>query len=56
LKLVIRQPETTLDENQPLTETLKALNRGILYEEGLDITDAILRGLESSRTEERGGP
>lgn len=56
LKLVIRQPETSLDENQPLTETLKALNRGILYEEGLDITDAILRGLESSRTEERGGP
>lgn len=49
LKLVIRQPETTLDDNQPLAETLKALSRGILYEEGLDITEAILRGLESSR-------
>jgi Skp family chaperone for outer membrane proteins len=48
VKLVIRQPETSLEENQPLTETLKALNRGILYEEGLDITEAILRGLEAS--------
>lgn len=48
LKLVIRQPETTLDEGQPVAETLKALNRGILYEDGLDITDAILRALEAS--------
>ena len=48
LKLVIRQPETSLDDGQSVAETLKALSRGILYEEGLDITDAILRALEAS--------
>jgi Skp family chaperone for outer membrane proteins len=47
LKLVIRQHETSLDENQPLTDIYKALNRVILYEDGLDITDEILKGLSS---------
>jgi Skp family chaperone for outer membrane proteins len=45
LKLVLRQYETSYDENQPLQDILKALNRTILYEEGLDITDEILKAL-----------
>ena len=48
LKLVIRQHESSYDEGQPLPEILKALNRGILYEENLDITDEILKALEKS--------
>jgi Skp family chaperone for outer membrane proteins len=48
LKLVIRQHESSYDEGQPLPEILKALNRGILYEENLDITDDILKALEKS--------
>jgi len=47
LKLVIRQHETSLDENQPLADIYKALNRVILYEDGLDITDEILKALNS---------
>ena len=39
LKLVIRQQDSSLDEKQPLAEILKSLNRGIIYEDGLDITD-----------------
>src|SRR5688572_21368222 len=31
LKLVIRQQDSSLDENQPLAEILKTLNRGIVY-------------------------
>lgn len=45
IKLVIRQQETSLEENQQLTEIAKAINRAILYEEGLDITDEILKAL-----------
>jgi Skp family chaperone for outer membrane proteins len=45
LKLVVRQYETSYDESQPIQDILKALNRTILYEEGLDITDEILKGL-----------
>jgi Skp family chaperone for outer membrane proteins len=45
LKLVIRQQDTSLDENMPLAEILKSLNRSILYEDGLDITDEILKAL-----------
>ena len=47
LKLVLRQYETSYDEDQPLPEILKALNRTILYEEGLDITDEILKAMEA---------
>jgi Skp family chaperone for outer membrane proteins len=50
LKLVIRQSETSLDDGQPLQDVFKALNRSILYEEGLDITDAILKALQTSST------
>ncbi len=47
IKLVIRQQETSLDENQPLPEILKALNRGIVFEDGLDITSDILKALDA---------
>ena len=47
LKLVIRQQDSSLDENQPLAEILKTLNRGIVYQDGLDITDEILKALEA---------
>lgn len=47
LKLVIRQQDSSLDENQPLAEILKTLNRGIVYEDGLDITDEILKALDA---------
>lgn len=48
LKLVIRNPGTSLDANQSLPEVLKALNRGVLYAEDLDITDEILKALEGA--------
>jgi len=48
LKLVLRQTETSLDDNQPLADILKTLNRQILFEENLDITEQILAALESS--------
>ncbi len=47
LKLVVRQSETSLEDNQTLPETMKALNRIILYEDGLDITDEILKALDA---------
>jgi len=47
LRLVIRQHETSLDESQPLADIYKALNRVILFEDGLDITDEILKALSS---------
>ena len=46
LKLVLRQYETSFDDGQSLPDVAKALNRTILYEEGLDITDPILKALE----------
>ena len=48
VKLVLRQYETSLDEGQPMQDILKALNRTILYQEDLDITDAILKGLDAT--------
>jgi Skp family chaperone for outer membrane proteins len=47
IKLVIRQQEASLDENQPLQQILSSLNRGIIYEDGLDITDVILKSLDT---------
>jgi Skp family chaperone for outer membrane proteins len=46
LKLVLRQQESSLDEKQPLQEILKSLNRSIIYQDGLDITDDILKALD----------
>jgi len=48
LKLVLRQSETSLDDGQSLQDIFKALNRQILFEEGLDVTDPILKALQSS--------
>lgn len=47
LKLVLRQYETSLEEGQSLPEVMKALNRNILFEEGLDVTDEILKALDA---------
>ncbi len=45
LKLVLKDQESSLDENQGVNELLKALNRSILYQEGLDITDDVVKAL-----------
>jgi Skp family chaperone for outer membrane proteins len=47
LKLVLRQQDSSLDEKQPLQEILKSLNRSIIYQDGLDITDDILKALDA---------
>jgi Skp family chaperone for outer membrane proteins len=47
LKLVIRNQESTLDASQPFPDVLKALNRSVLYQEDLDITDEVLKALEA---------
>jgi Skp family chaperone for outer membrane proteins len=47
LKLVLRQQDSSLDEKQPVQEILKSLNRGIIYQDGLDITDDILKALDA---------
>jgi Skp family chaperone for outer membrane proteins len=52
LKLVLRQYETSFEDGQSLPDVAKALNRTILYEEGLDITDSILKAM---RTPASGG-
>ena len=52
IKLVIRQQDSSLEEGQPLGEILKSLNRGIVYEEGLDITDEILESLAKRKPEQ----
>jgi Skp family chaperone for outer membrane proteins len=43
LKLVVRMPSASLDENQNPQQILQALNRGVFYEDGLDITDDVLK-------------
>lgn len=48
LKLVLRQSETSLEDNLSLPDAMKTFNRTILYEEGLDITDAILKSLDAN--------
>jgi Skp family chaperone for outer membrane proteins len=47
IKLVIRQQTTSLDENQTAQEIVKALNRLVIYEDGLDITDDIKKRLKA---------
>jgi Skp family chaperone for outer membrane proteins len=47
IKLVIRQQTTSLDENQTAQEIVKALNRLVIYEDGLDITDDIKNRLKA---------
>ncbi len=48
-KLVLRQYESSFDDGQSLPDVAKALNRTILYEEGLDITDHILKALDAAK-------
>lgn len=43
LKLVVRMPGSSLDENQNQQQILQAISRGVLYEDGLDITDDVLK-------------
>ena len=45
IKLVLRQQDSSLEENQPIAEIQKSLGRNILYQDGLDITDDILKAL-----------
>ena len=47
IKLVIRQQENSLDENQPLPQIINSLNRGIIFEDELDITDDIVKALDA---------
>lgn len=48
IKLVLRYHDVSFDENQPVPEIAKTVNRQILYEDGLDITDAILKELQAA--------
>jgi Skp family chaperone for outer membrane proteins len=47
IKLVLRQQTTSLDENQPTQEILKALNRSVIFEDGLDITTDIQQRIKA---------
>ena len=48
IKLVLRHHDVSFEESQPVADIAKTVNRQVLYEDGLDITDAILKELESS--------
>ncbi|WP_254512529.1 OmpH family outer membrane protein [Anatilimnocola floriformis] len=48
LKLVLRQ-NSAADESQPLPEILKNLNRDVVYQDGLDITDDVLNALNEKK-------
>jgi Skp family chaperone for outer membrane proteins len=54
LRLVVRLQNSSLDENQNAQQILQAINRGVLYEDGLDITDDVVKLLEEQR--EKGKP
>jgi Skp family chaperone for outer membrane proteins len=53
IKLVIRQQDGSLDGNQPIQEIYKSLTRGIIFEDGLDITDDILKALDERAQSEK---
>jgi Skp family chaperone for outer membrane proteins len=48
IQLVLRQQDSSFADNQPIQELNKSVNRLIIYEDGLDITDAILKALTES--------
>jgi len=50
LKLVIRDQDASFDEKQQVNDLLKTLNRTVLYQDGLDITDDLLKALGSAPT------
>ena len=54
IRLVVRTQNSSLDEDQTPQQILQALNRGVLYEEGLDITDDVLKLL--AERAEKGKP
>ena len=43
LRLVVRVNNSSLDENQNQQQIVQTLSRGVLYEDGLDITDDVLK-------------
>lgn len=45
IKLVVRQSDSSLDDEK-VEEVLKAINRAILYEDGLDITDDVMDAMK----------
>jgi Skp family chaperone for outer membrane proteins len=47
IKLVIRQQTTSLDDDQQGQEIIKALNRIVVFEDGLDITGDIQKRLKA---------
>ena len=40
---VVRVQNSSLDENQNPQQILQSINRAVLYEDGLDITDDVLK-------------
>jgi Skp family chaperone for outer membrane proteins len=52
LKLVVRTQNSSLDENQNPQQIGAALGRGVLYEDGLDITDDVLKLLTEKSAKE----
>lgn len=46
IKLVLRQNDLP-DDNQPLQEVIKNLGRDVIYQDGLDITDDVLKALNA---------
>ena len=43
LRLVVRTQNSSLEENQNQQQILQSINRSVLYEDGLDITDDLLK-------------
>jgi Skp family chaperone for outer membrane proteins len=48
IKLVLRTYNPP-DENQPLQEVVKGLNRDVVFQDGLDITDDVLKALNEMK-------
>lgn len=48
LKLVLRDQEASFDETQAVNDLAKTLTRNVLFQDGLDITDDIVKALGSS--------
>ena len=48
LKLVLRDQDYSFDENQAVNEMAKTLGRNVLFQDGLDITDDVVKALGGS--------
>jgi Skp family chaperone for outer membrane proteins len=48
LKLVLRDQDFSFDENQPVNDMAKTLGRNVLFQDGLDITDDVIKALGGS--------